>query len=238
MTERVKTGIKGFDELTEGGIPTGSSVLLTGGAGTGKTIFALQYIYEGARTFKEPGIFITLEGNVKNITWNMESFNWDIKGLQDKNLVKIYRLNLDPTRFDDDFNQLIEKELDIIANMVKEIGAKRLVVDSTTAFGVWVEKKGYMRNILYQFTSALKDLNCTNLLISETKDKKEVFSAYGVEEFVSDGVIKLMFNPPNRSIFVRKMRGTNHSKAVHPFEIGETGITVRNKDEILWEAIR
>ena len=91
--DRVRTGVKGVDELLEGGIPEGSAVLLTGGSGTGKTIFALQYLYEGAKTYEEPGVFITLEGNVKNITWNMENFNWDIKKLQDKSMLKIYRLN-------------------------------------------------------------------------------------------------------------------------------------------------
>ncbi len=237
--ERVKTGVKGFDDLLQGGIPQGSSVLLTGGAGTGKTIFALQYIYEGARTYKEPGIFITLEGNVKNITWNMESFNWDIKGLQDRNLIKIYRLNLDPSRFDNSFEDLLDKELEVIANMVKEIGAKRLAVDSTTAFGVFMKDDGLMRALLYKFTNALKDLDCTNILISETpSDNIKKLSAFGVEEFVTDGVIALYFTPPNRSIFIRKMRGTNHSKSVHPFEITDKAIVVHSKDEILWEAIK
>lgn len=236
--ERVKTGIKGVDELLHGGIPAGSSVLLTGGSGTGKTIFALQYIYEGAKSFNEPGIFITLEGNIKNITWNMESFNWDIKQLQEKNMVKIYRLNLDPSRYDDSFDELIDKELEVISGMVKEMGAVRLAVDSTTAFGLYIREKGLMRSILYKFTNGLKDLNCTSLLIAETAGKKDRFSAFGVEEFVTDGVIALYFTPPNRSIFIRKMRGTSHNMSVHPFEITDKGINVRSKDEILWEAIK
>ena len=236
--DRVRTGVKGVDELLEGGIPEGSAVLLTGGSGTGKTIFALQYLYEGAKTYEEPGVFITLEGNVKNITWNMENFNWDIKKLQDKSMLKIYRLNLEPSRFDDSFDELIEKELDIIAGMVKDIGAVRLAVDSTTAFGVWIKDKGQMRYLLYKFTNALKDLNCTNLLISETSGKKDRLSAFEVEEFVSDGVIALYLTPPHRSIFIRKMRGTNHSKYIHPFDISGQAITVRPKETLLWEAIR
>lgn len=236
--ERIKTGIKGLDELIQGGIPKGSSVLLSGGSGTGKTILGLQFIYEGARTLREPGIFITLEGNIKNIIWNMENFNWDIKSLQEKTLMKIYRLNLFPSHFDNSFEELIDKELDIIASMVKEMNATRLVVDSTTAFGVWIREKGLMRSLLYKFTSALKDLNCTTVLISETTGKKDALSPFGVEEFVTDGVIALYFTPPNRSIFVRKMRGTNHSKSVHPFEITDKAILIRSKDEILWEAVK
>lgn len=236
--ERVQTGIKGLDEMIQGGIPKGSSVLLTGGSGTGKTIFALQYIYEGAKTYKEPGIFITLEGNVKNITWNMESFNWDIKSLQEKNLVKIYRLNLDPSRFEDSFDELIDKELEVIAKMAKDMGAVRLAVDSTTAFGLYISEEGLMRSLLFKFTNSLKDLNCTSLLIAETSGEKNKLSAFGVEEFVTDGVIALFFMPPHRSMFVRKMRGTNHSKSVHPFEITDRAISVNYKDELLWEVIR
>ena len=77
--ERVPTGIKGFDELIQGGIPKGATVLVSGGAGSGKTILATTFIYEGARKFGEPGLLVTVEDNLKNIVWNMENFGWDIK---------------------------------------------------------------------------------------------------------------------------------------------------------------
>ncbi len=236
--DRIKTGIPGLDELVQGGIPEGSSVLLSGGSGTGKTIFAMQYIYQGAKEFEDPGLFVTLEGNLKNITWNMQNFNWDIKSLQDKNLIKIYRLNLDSMRHQRSVDEQIDKELEIISQMVQEIGAKRLVVDTTSAFGVWVREEGALRGILYRFTNALKDLDCTTVLTSETMGGKMQFSAFGVEEFVADGVIALYFTPPHRSVFVRKMRGTNHSKTVHPFDISDAGIKISSKDEIMWEAIK
>jgi KaiC/GvpD/RAD55 family RecA-like ATPase len=92
--QRIPTGIPGLDELIEGGFPEGASILLSGGPGSGKTIGAMQFIYEGARTYNEPGIYVTMESNLKDITWNMQRFQWDIKSLQEKNLMKIYRLNL------------------------------------------------------------------------------------------------------------------------------------------------
>ncbi|MFH1586365.1 MAG: ATPase domain-containing protein, partial [Candidatus Diapherotrites archaeon] len=92
--ERIKTGITGLDDLIQGGIPEGSTVLLAGGAGTCKTIMGTTFLYRGAKDFNEAGLYVTLETNVKNITWNMESFGWDIKPLQDKNLFKVYRLKL------------------------------------------------------------------------------------------------------------------------------------------------
>ncbi len=232
---RVKTGIKGFDELIQGGFPEGSTVLLSGGAGTGKTIFGLTYLYAGAKYFNEPGLFITLEGNLKNIVWNMETFEWDIKPLQDSGKFKIYKMNL---HAQENVEAQIEEELKVIAKLVKQMGAKRLVVDSTTAFGVWIQDQGKMRYLLFEFADALKNLGCTTIMIAETKGGKMDFSAFGVEEFLADAVVSLYFVPPNRSIFIRKMRGTNHSKTAHPFNINEEGIEIKSRDEIIWEAIK
>ncbi len=236
--ERTKSGIKGLDELIEGGIPKSSSVLVSGGAGTGKTILAMQYIYNGAKLYNEPGVYVTLETNVKNIVWNMQNFDWDIKKYQDQKLLNVYRLKLG---IGSDKRTIIEKineELEIISKMVKEIKAERLVIDSTTAFGVWFNESE-LRSVLFQFTDALKDLNCTTLLTSETRGQKGEFSSFGVEEFVADAVIGLYFTPPNRSMMVRKMRGTNHDKSPHPFDIvSKQGIDIKSKETMAWEAIK
>ena len=233
--DRLKTLIPGLDGLIQGGIPEGSAVLISGGAGTCKTIFTLQYLYEGAVQEKDPGLFVTLESNVKNITWNMQNFNWDFKKLQDDKLLSIYRLKLDANA---DIDEQIESELEIVASIVKEMGAKRLVIDSTTAFGVWIPDPGQMRSLLYKFTDGLKNIGCTTLMTAETKGGRKDFSAFGVEEFVVDGVIALYFTPPHRSIFIRKMRGTDHSKSIHPFEITSKGIKIRGKEQIMWESIQ
>ena len=232
---RIETGVKGFDELISGGFPESSTVLLSGGPGTGKTIFGLTYLYNGAKHSDEPGLFITLEGNLKNIVWNMETFGWDIKPLQETGKFKIYKLNL---HAQENVERQIEEELKVIAKLVKDMGCKRLVVDSTTALGVWIPDQGKMRHLLYSFADSLKDLGCTTILIAETSGGKTDFSAFGVEEFIVDGVVMLYFVPPNRSIFVRKMRGTNHSKTVHPFNISEIGLEIKSRDEIMWEAIK
>ncbi len=236
--ERVKTGIPGLDELVEGGIPKGSSFLVSGGAGTGKTIFSMQYIYKGASEYNEPGIFVSLETNLKNIVWNMQNFQWDIKKMQDANLMKTYRLNLGKSTTPEEMQEEIDQELEIISKMVEEIGAKRLVIDSIAAFGIWIDEKAKLRNMIYQFTNQLKELDCTTLLTTETSGMKTDYSAFGVEEFVTDGVVALYFSPPNRSVFVKKMRGTNHSKNVHPIEITGDGMTVKSRDRILWESIK
>lgn len=233
--KRVPTGVTGFDELIQGGMPEGATVLVSGGCGSGKTIFATTYIYEGARRFGEPGLFVTVEDNLKNIVWNMENFGWDIKSLEQKNLMKIYRMHIDPRK---DVESQIDKEMDIISSMVKDIGATRLTVDSTTAFGGWITDSGKLRNLLFRFGDYLKDLNCTTMMTTETSGGARDFSAYGVEEFVVDGVFALYFIPPHRTIFIRKLRGTKHSPSVHPCEITSAGIVVNPRDEVLWSAIK
>ncbi len=235
--ERTKTGIPGVDSLINGGIPRGSNVLVAGGTGTGKTIFATQYLYNGATQFGEAGLFVTLEGNVRDIAWNMESFQWDIKSLQDQNLMTIYRLNLSYLKDRSMVEDRIEEQLQEIEKEVKEINAKRLVVDSTTVFGAYLDPS-ILRTTLFKFADRLKNLGCTTLLTSETAPTKNTFSAYGVEEFVADGIFALYFTPPNRSFFIRKMRGTIHDKDPHPMDINETGINVNSRDKIIWEAIK
>lgn len=233
--ERVKSGIEGLDELIQGGLPKGSAVLLAGGTGTCKTIFAMQYIYNGAVLYNEPGLFVTVESNAKNIAWNMESFGWDIGQLQADKKINIYRLQIAPKKR---FSEMLDDELKTITSIVKELGIQRLVVDSTTAFAILIEDPSMIRSTLFKFADALKELDCTTIFTSETKTDKNAFSAFGVEEFMADSVIMLYFTPPNRSIFVRKMRGTNHSKTVHPFEITQNGIVIKPKEQVLWEAIK
>ncbi|MCD6434581.1 MAG: hypothetical protein J7L14_03140, partial [Candidatus Diapherotrites archaeon] len=131
----------------------------------------------------------------------------------------------------------ISKELDHIAEIVKTIDAKRLVIDPTTAFGIWFER-AMLRNVLFNFTDKIRELGCTTILTSETKNRKDEFSAFGVEGFIADGVIALYFFPPHRNLFIRKMRGTNHDKNVHPFQITEKGIEINAKETVLWEALR
>jgi len=235
--ERTKTGIPGLDELVSGGIPKGSNVLVSGGPGTGKTILATQYLYNGALQFGEPGVFVTLEGNVRDIAWNMESFQWDIKSLQDQNMFTIYKLGMEFIKDKEMLEERLNEQLEEIAKEVKEINAKRLVIDSTTVFGAYLEPS-LLRTTLFKLCDKLKTFGCTSLLTAETQSTKTVFSAFGVEEFVVDGVFAMYFSPPNRSFFVRKMRGTTHDKNPHPLDITAKGIVINPRDNIIWDAIK
>lgn len=232
---RISTGIPGLDELTNGGFLEGSSVLVAGGSGTGKTIFAMQYLYKGAEQYGDPGIYITLEEGATNIWWLMKSFRWNLTKLEQQGKIKLYKVGMiEPA----DFARRFPHEIERIKAMVNELGAKRLVVDSTTAFGMWMPSESHVRYSLFRLADELKELKCTTVMTSETLGGRDQFSRFGVEEFVSDAVIALYFRPPQRSIFVRKMRGTSHDQKIHPFTIDERGFSIHHKEEVLWESLR
>ena len=230
---RVPTGIPGLDELTEGGFPEASSVLLSGGAGSGKSIFCMQYLYYGAKELREPGVYITLEEGPHNLWWNTQRFKWDLLSLEQQNLLRIYKF--EPTQ---DMRENLDEQTARILEKAKSLNAKRLVIDSITAFSFWMEENSKIRYAIYNLLEELRKLKCTTILTCETPGGKYDVSRFGVEEFLSDGVVQLFFNPPYRSLFVRKMRGTNHDKRVHPLEIHEQGISLKPEEEILWESIK
>ncbi len=230
---RLKTGVPGLDELIEGGFPEGSSILLSGAAGTGKSIFCLQFLYYGAKELREPGVYITLEEGPHNLWWNMQRFKWDLLPLERDNLLKIFKFEPGEdmqTNAADQIKRIVEK--------AREIGAKRMVIDSISAFSYWFSDQSKVRYVLYSLIEELRKLNCTTILTCEVKGGKNDSSQYGVEEFLADGLLLLYFFPPNRLLFVRKMRGTNHSKGVHPIEIDDRGISVNPREQMSWEALK
>ena len=233
--ERVPSGIPGLDELIQGGFLRGSSTLIAGGAGCGKSIFSMQYIYKGAEQYNDPGIYITIEEGAKNIWWNMTSFHWDISKFQENEMIKIYKMNLrDPKTFVEDF----EKEIERIKTMVDQVGAKRLVLDSTTSFAIFMSNQSDIRYNLFKLVDELKGMDVTTLLTAETFGGRDEFSRFGVEDFVTDGVIGLYLRPPLRAILVKKMRGTSHDPRPHPMTIGPNGIEVNPHEQILWDALK
>ena len=227
MIERVKTGIPGLDELIEGGIPKESTVLLAGVAGAGKTIFGVQFVYNGALYHNEPGVYISLEEDPERIVKNISlTFGWDLRSLMEKNLLSFITAEL----------YSFEKLIDMIEGQVSKIGAKRLVIDPSTVLGLYFEKTLEVRKSILEISKLLKRLGCTSLLISEVPEGSKRISSFGVEEFVADGIIILYYFKEEgfftRALCVRKMRATNHDTGIHPIQITSNGIVVFPKERI------
>ena len=220
---RVQTGFPVLDQMLAGGIPAGSITLLSGACGTGKSTFAMQFLYNGAKYCGEPGVYVTLEEDPKKLIENMDLFGWDVKGLIDSK--KLIVIKPEIYKFDS-----IKR---IIEDAIEKIGAKRLVVDSYSVMLTYFSDPYEVRNGLVQLDREIKKMDCTALVISDIKDNSEIFSTTGVEEFIVDGVIVLYLvkserHPleSERALAVRKMRATRHSLRPYMFDIGRDGITL------------
>lgn len=231
-SERVASGIPGFDEIINGGFIPQSQVLLSGEAGTGKTIFSLQYLLEGAKE-NEPGLYITLDEPEVNLAWNMRNFGWDFDRLAQDKLFSVYHMNVFK---EGNVFEKINAEMGQIEEEIEAIGAKRVVIDSITAFSIWTGDSQLLRLMMSSTLDLLRRKHCTSLLPCEALHNES--SRFGVEDFLCDAVVMLYMMPQMRAVRVKKMRGTKHDKMIHPYEITDSGIVVDPKQQVLWEAIK
>jgi len=241
--KRVKTGIKGLDELIEGGFPEGRSFLVSGGCGTGKTILSMQYIYNGATKFNEPGIYVTLDERPDLIREDCLRFGWDLKKLEDENMMQIIDGSIAKTGIpsEEEFAMPatgfdLDKLLLEIMRVTKRIGAKRLVIDSIPALGFNYENENEVRKAILKLSYMLQRLGVTTIMTTEIQEGSNKYGKFGVEEYVADGVLVLHYmgigTQSNRTLHIRKMRATQHSEDLHPIKIlSKQGITVHKIEE-------
>ena len=224
IVKRVPTGIPRLDSLMEGGLIQGSANMVTGETGTGKTIFALQFLWEGLKK-GDTCIYITLEESPEDIKADALQFGWDLAEYESKGLFRI--IYHDPAQINNLGGTIIDE--------IKRLNAKRLVIDSTSLMALNVESKAQARKILYNIINTIKSAGCNALLLSEIPEGSDALSRFGVEEFVVDAVIVLNYleyasGGLDRSLIIRKMRKTNHGKDIYPMQIGPHGIIIKPVD--------
>ncbi|MBI1971729.1 MAG: hypothetical protein HYS53_00350 [Candidatus Aenigmarchaeota archaeon] len=223
--ERAATGIDGLDEMVAGGLPKNSLTLLTGTCGTGKTTFCAQFLYNGATRFGEKGVYISFEENPEIVKSDMKLFGMDFDTLEAER--KVVFIKYDPYHIEDIF--------DIIESNVRLTGATRVCIDSISALGLYVRDIPELRRMIFNLGMTLRKLNCTSIITSEIPPGASGISRFGVEEFISDSVIVLYYFKSEttftRAITIWKMRATNHSKKIHPYEIGERGVVTYPQEE-------
>ncbi len=221
--ERIPSGIPGLDPLMEGGLVKGSTTLVSGSAGTGKTIFCTQFLLEGLKK-GETCMFITLEEKPDDIINDVKRFGWDLqKYIDDKKLLLEFQ---DPFQMTDITSPLLDK--------IQQHKIQRVVLDSTTIFELYYKDPADIRKQLFKLLTGLKGIGVTSILTSELPEEYKTLGKFGVEEFVVDCVIVLHYlgigEKNYSSLQIRKMRRTNHEKDVFPMEITEKGIVVKKME--------
>jgi len=237
--ERVVTGIPGLDDILHGGIPKRNVVLLSGGPGTGKSIFGQQYLYNGLK-LGEPGVLVVLEEHPVQVRVSMSQFGWNVRPYEEKGMFAIVdaftagigeaaKRERYVVRAPDDFQSLV----DVLREAIRDIGAVRAVIDSVTT--LYITKPAMARGMVLQLKKILSGMGCTSILVSQVSVTERGFGGPGVEH-AADGIIRLDLDEVDgelrRSIIVWKMRGTSHSMRRHPFEITDKGMIVKAEEVI------
>jgi len=220
MAERVTSGVVGLDKEMEGGFIKDSVNLISGATGTGKTIFGLQYIWHGLQK-GENGVYISLEQEPEEIFADAEQFGWDFKKYIDKKMCVIEYLST--------WN--LEELPLIVLDRIKEIQAKRFVLDTITLVASELEPER-LRSEISEFLNKLEHSGATSLLICEIPEGSKALSTFGVEEYLVDGIIVLNYlefvaGGSPRSLLIRKMRRTKHGSDIYPFQITKIGIELK-----------
>lgn len=226
--QKEPTGISGFDEITRGGVPKGRPTLICGGAGAGKTLFAMEFLVRGATLFNEPGVFMSFEESEEELATNVASLGVDLNELiADKKLVLDYvfieRSEIEETG-DYDLEGLFLR-LEVAINLV---GAKRVVLDTLETLFSGLPNEATIRAELRRLFRWLKDKGLTAVITCERGEG--TLTRYGLEEYVADCVI-LLDHRVNNQISTRRMRivkyrGTSHGTNEYPFFIDEKGFSV------------
>jgi circadian clock protein KaiC len=227
---KIKTGINGFDEISHGGIPRGRTTLVSGTSGSGKTLFSMQFLYNGISNYNEPGVFVTFEETPSDIVRNVKSFNWDIGSLVKQK--KFIFVDASPSEAD----KIEAGKYDLSAFLarikfaIKQVGAKRVAIDSLSALFSRYDDPNLIRGELYKIAAELKRIGVTTIITGERPEEKGLVARFGIEEFVSDNVI-LLHNFIDgerrlRKIEILKFRGTAHDTDEAAMVVNKEGIVI------------
>ncbi|MBN2250994.1 MAG: hypothetical protein JW724_02840 [Candidatus Altiarchaeota archaeon] len=235
--ERVKTGVNGLDELIEGGFPKGHCILLSGAPGTGKTIFGMQYLYNGAKS-GDKGLYLVFNEELEDVLLQPAVFGWDLQRYIENGKLKVICIDVK------DFN------IKALINEIRDEGYERVVVDSLSSILAHpialedidisytlkdklerlvpspIHTSVATRLIVEKVITELRKQSCTSLIISELVESVGGLSRDTISEFLVDGVITLQYVmvgiESSRNLMIRKMRATAHSENIHPIEFRES----------------
>jgi len=238
----VPTGVPGLDELISGGFPKGRVILVVGGPGAGKTILASQFLYKGITDYNENGLFVSLDEGKNHFYAEMAKFSWDFQKAEDDckftflDATRLSRIAiLKEKMLKEEASSLRGKELTIdklveeIDEKVKEVNAKRLVLDTLASLFYRFPDPIERRTAGVDLIESLSDLGTTTLVLTELMQiglKRKIME----EEFLVHGSIMMQtlfsHGTTSRGLQVEKMRGVSVNNNVVPYTIDSTGIEI------------
>ena len=225
---KTRTGIDGLDEITEGGLPKGRPTLICGEAGSGKTIFSIEFIVNGATMFNEPGVFVAFEEKSDELAMNVSSLGYDLNKLLAQKKIRIDHVHIDRSEIEETGEYDLEGLFIRLGHAIDSIGAKRVVLDTIENLFSGLSNEGILRAEIRRLFVWLKNKGVTAIITGERGEGK--LTRQGLEEYVSDCVILLDHRIQNqistRRLRIVKYRGSVHGTNEYPFLIDEEGISV------------
>nr|WP_301287438.1 KaiC domain-containing protein [Methanocalculus alkaliphilus] len=228
--KRIKIGIEGLDEMLGGGLIHHSVSALIGTYGTGKTTFAISFIFEGLAK-GETCVFISLDERAEMIVESIRRRGYDIDTYLDKTF---FLIKLDPT----DFTLAINSIKNDIPALIRETKASRVVIDPISLFEGLLPDEATRRLEMFRFVEMMRDENCTLVLTSETDTQIPYASKYGLVEYLVDCVVLLRYvrasdlSGTHLAVEVVKMRRSQHSREIKPYEIQPDDVVVYSEASV------
>jgi circadian clock protein KaiC len=227
--ERVKTKIKGLDEMLHGGFLPLTANLVEGPPGTGKTTLGMQFIYNGIQHFNEPGLILTFEEFPQQYYRDAESFGWDFRRLEEEGKLRVIMTSPEVSRTD---LQVVGGQVESLAD---EMGTRRILIDSISHFDQLSEDPLEYRALVYGFINALKREGLTSVLTRESAallggEEDQTSVAYVVDSYLMLRYVEIE-STIRKALLVLKQRGSDHAKDIRQYEITDHGIEIMARFE-------
>lgn len=227
MLERSPFGIEALDKMTNGGLIKGSSNIVEGAPGTGKTTLGVQFIVNGIEKYKDPGLILTFEEFPAQYYHDALNFGWDLKKYEDEGMLKIIFTT------PEDAVEELEEIGGKLETAIDEMGIKRCLIDSLTHFEYEADNEHDLREMEFDFMTSLKREGLTSLLLRENNNLLGQTNSISQAPFISDSYFILRFveieSSISKALLILKMRGSQHDKDIRQFTIENSGIVIKDK---------
>jgi len=226
--EKCPTGITGLDEITKGGLPRGRPTLVAGGAGSGKTLLALEFLVKGATLYDEPGVFMAFEETAPELATNVDSLGFDLMDLAKRKKLAVDYVYIERSEIEETGEYDLEGLFIRLGHAIDTIKAKRVVLDTLEVLFAGLPNESILRAELRRLFRFLKEKRVTAIVTAERGIDR--FTRHGLEEYVADCVILLDHRVTEqistRRLRVAKYRGSAHGTNEYPFLIDQEGVSI------------